>query len=93
MKRFFLFIGAVIVGLAVGGLLVLHHVVRKAVTSPPVSDRPAPTSKKAPPMDTWQAGLKPDTRTDYTTDQAATKRLMKKLQREETRQRPQEERN
>jgi hypothetical protein len=44
-------------------------------------------------MDEWQAGIKPDTRTDYTSDPAATKRLMEKLRQEELRQRPQEGRN
>ena len=44
-------------------------------------------------MDGWQAGIKPDTRTDYTSDPATTKRLMEKLRQEELRQRPQEGRN
>ena len=41
----------------------------------------------------WQAGIKPDTRTDYTSDPATTKRLREKLRQEELRQRPQEGRN
>ena len=57
------------------------------------SDKRAPTPTAAKPMDGWQAGLKPDTRTDYTSDPAATKRLMEKLRQEELRQRPQEGRN
>ena len=93
MKRIFLFIGAVIAGLAVCGLLVLRHVVRTTVNVPPASDLPTTAPKKAPPMAAWQAGLKSDTRTDYTPDPVATKRLLKKLQREELRQRPQEGRN
>lgn len=93
MKRMHLFIVAVIVGLAVCGALALRHAVRTAVTVPPVSDLPAPTPPASHPMDVWQAGIKPDTRTDYASDPAVTKRLMEKLRREELRQRPQEERN
>ena len=44
-------------------------------------------------MDAWQAGIKPDTRTDYAPDPAAKERLMEKLRQEELRQRPQEGRN
>ena len=93
MKRIPLIIASFLVGLVVCGLLLLRHAVRTAVRAPSVSDLPAPTPQTPQPMDTWQAGIKADTRTDYTPDPVATKRLMKKLRREELRQRPQEERN
>ncbi len=91
MKRLHVIIGALVVGLALCGWLVLRHVVRTTAKVPSVSDLPSPPASK--PMDVWQAGIKPDTRTDYTPDPAATKRLMKKLRQEELRQRPQEGRN
>ena len=84
---------ASVVGLGVCGLLTLRHAIRTAVTVPPVSDLPAPPTKNPQPFDGWQAGIKPDTRTDYTPDPVATKRLMAKLRQEELRQRPQEGRN
>lgn len=87
-----LIIVASVVGLALCGWLAVRHAVRTAVTVPPVSDLPAPPSASKP-MDTWQAGIKPDTRTDYTSDPVRTKRLMEKLRQEELRQRPQEGRN
>lgn len=93
MKRMHLIIVAFVVGLALCGWLVLRHAVRTAVTVPPVSDLPAPPPPASKPMDVWQAGIKPDTRTDYTPDPAKTKRLMEKLRQEELRQRPQEGRN
>ena len=93
MKRMHLIIVAVVVALALAGLLAVRHAVRTAVTVPPVSDLPAPTPSASKPMDGWQAGIKPDTRTDYTSDPATTKRLMEKLRQEELRQRPQEGRN
>lgn len=82
---------ASVVGLTLCGWLAVRHAVRTAVTVPPVSDLPAPSSSK--PMDAWQSGIKPETRTDYTPDPARTKRLMEKLRQEELRQRPQEGRN
>jgi hypothetical protein len=93
MKRMHLIIVALVVAFALCGLLVLRHAVRTAVTVPPVSDLPAPPPPASKPMDVWQAGIKPDTRTDYAPDPAATKRLMEKLRQEELRQRPQEGRN
>ena len=83
----------VISGLAVCGLLALRHAVRTAATVPPVSGVPSPTPQRPQPFDTWQAGIKPDTRADYAPDPATTKRLMEKLRQEELRQRPQERRN
>ena len=94
MKRMHLIIAAVVVALALAGLLAVRHAVRKAETVPPVSDLPAPPKKKAPqPMDVWQGSIKPDTRTDYAPDPAAKARLMEKLRQEELRQCPQEGRN
>ncbi len=90
MKRMHLLI-AFLLGFALCGVLALRHAIRTAVTVPPVSDLPAPPANQ--PMDAWQAGIKSDTRTDYTPDPAATKRLMEKLRQEELRQRPQEGRN
>ena len=90
MKRMPLLIAMIVVGLAVGGWLALRRAAPTAATVP--SNRPAP-SKKSPPMDAWQAGIKPDTRTDYTPDPAKTKRLLEKLRQEELRQKPQEGRN
>ena len=84
---------AFFVGLALCGWLALRHAARKAVTVSPVSHLPAPTPPAPKPMDVWQAGIKPDTRTDYTADPATTKRLMEKLRQEELRQKPQEGRN
>lgn len=93
MKRMHLIIAVSVVALAVGGILVVRHAIRTAPLVPPVSNLPAPPRKKIQPIDAWQAGIKPDTRTDYTPNPAAKKRLREKLQREERRQRPQEERN
>ena len=93
MTRMLLIIVAFVIGLALGGWLTLRHAMRTAVTALPVSDLPAPTASASKPMDGWQAGIKPDTRTDYTSDPATTKRLMEKLRQEELRQRPQEGRN
>ena len=93
MKRMHLIIVAFVIGLALCGWLTLRHAIRTAVTVPPVSDLPAPTPSPSKPMDGWQAGIKPDTRTDYASDPAATKRLMEKFRQEELRQRPQEGRN
>lgn len=93
MKRMHLIIVAFVVVLALCGLLAVRHAARTAVTVPPVSDLPAPTPKQSQPMDAWQAAIKPDTRTDYTPDPAAKRRLMDKLRQEELRQRPQEARN
>ena len=80
-----------VVGLALCGWLAVRHAVRTTVTVPPVSDPLAPSSSK--PMDAWQSGIKPDTRTEYAPDLARTKCLMEKLRQEELRQRPQEGRN
>lgn len=91
MKRLHVIIVPLVVGLALGGWLALWHAMRAAVKMSPVSELPSPSASR--PMDVWQAGIKPDTRTDYTPDPAATKRLMKKLRQEELRQRPQEGRN
>ena len=94
MKRMHLIIVAVVVALALAGLLAVRHAVRTAVTVPPVSDLPAPPKKKASqPMDVWQGSIKSDTRTDYAPDPAPKARLMEKLRQEELRQRPQEGRN
>ena len=93
MKRMHLVIIAIVAGLALCGMLALRHAVRTAVTVTPLSDLLAPTPQKPQPFDAWQAGIKADTRTDYTPDSAATKRLMAKLRVQELRQRPQEGRN
>ena len=94
MKRMHLIIVAVVVALALAGLLAVRHAVRTAVTVPPVSDLPAPPKKEAPkPMDVRQGSIKADTRTDYAPDPAAKARLIEKLRQEELRQRPQEGRN
>ena len=93
MKRMHLIVIASVAAFAVGGFLVVRHAIRTAPLVPPESDLPAPPPRKAQPIDAWQAGIKPDTRTDYTPDPAATKRLLEKLRREERRQRPLEERN
>jgi hypothetical protein len=94
MKRMHLIIIAVVVALAVAGLLAVRHAVRTAVTVPPVSDLPAPPKNEASqPMDAWQGAIKADSRTDYAPDPAAKARLMEKLRQEELRQRPQEGRN
>lgn len=93
MKRMHFIIVAFVVGLALCGWLTLRHAIRTAVTVPPVSTLPAPTPPASTPMDDWQAGIKPDTRTDYAANSATTKRLMEKLRQEELRQRPQEGRN
>ena len=47
MKRMHLIIAAVVVALALAGLLAVRHAVRTAETVPPVSDLPAPPKKKA----------------------------------------------
>jgi hypothetical protein len=91
MKRMHLIILFVGVALLVIGSLVVRHGIRTAVTVRPISDLPTPPAAR--PMDALQSGLKLDRRTDYTTDPAATKRLMEKLRQEELRQRPQEARN
>ena len=93
MKRMHLILTISAAALAVGGFLVVRHAIRTAPLVPPESDLPAPPPKKAQPIDAWQSGIKPDMRTDYTADPAATKRHLEKLRREERRQRPQEERN
>ncbi len=93
MKRMHLIVIASVAAFAVGGFLVVRHAIRTAPIVPPESDLPAPPRKKVLPIDSWQAAIRPDTRTDYTPDPAAAKRLHEKLQREEMRQRPQEGRN
>jgi hypothetical protein len=94
MKRMHLIVVAVVVSLALAGLLAVRHTGRTAVTAAPVSDLPVPPRKKAsPPMDVWQGSIKADTRTDYAPDSVAKARLMEKLRQEELRQRPQEGRN
>jgi hypothetical protein len=94
MKRMHLIIFAIVVVLALAGLLAVRHAGRTAVTVPPVSDLPVPPKKKASqPMDVWQGSIKADTRTEYAPDSAAKARLMEKLRHEELRQRPQESRN
>jgi hypothetical protein len=90
MKRMHLIV-IVVIALILTGLLALRHAVRTSVAVASVSD--LPPSPVANAMDAWQAGIKPDTRTDYTSDPATTKRLMEKLRQEELRQRPQEARN
>lgn len=88
-----LIIVAFAAGLALSGWLALRHAVRTAVTVPPVSELPAPAGAALKPMEVWEAGIKPDTLTDYTPEPAAMKRLREKLRQEELRQRPQEESN
>ena len=93
MKRMHLILTLSAAALAVGGFLVVRHAIRTAPIVPPESDLPAPPRKKVQPIDSWQAAIRPDTRTDYTPDPVATRCLQEKLQREEMRQRPQEGRN
>ena len=93
MKRMHLIIGALVVVLALCGLLAVRHSLRPAVAVPPVSDLLARPPKPSQPMDTWQGAIKADHRTDYTADPVAIKRLRERLRQEELRQRPEEGRN
>ncbi|MBP6505966.1 MAG: hypothetical protein KA257_00245 [Opitutaceae bacterium] len=77
-----------IAGLAVCGLLVRRHVVRHAVPAP-LEDTEA---RQLRAINDWQRGLRLDSRTDYGRKPADLV-PMDKLQREERRQRPEEQRN
>lgn len=93
MKRMHLILAVAVAALAVGGILVVRHAIRTAPLVPSESDTPAAPGRKGHPIDTWQAAIRVDTRTDYTPDPAVARRLREKLEREEMRQRPQEGRN
>lgn len=71
-------------GILVCGLVALRHAVRTAAPDP---EAPRPTeNRKLVPLDDWQGGIRLDAHPDYAD-------AMKKLQREERRQRPEEQRN
>jgi hypothetical protein len=86
----FIYFAIALAGLTVCGLIVLRHAVRHAPLEPAVSDLPKPT-RGVPPVDNWQGNIRVDTRTDYPSK--PMRDLLKKLQQEEIRQRPQEGRN
>lgn len=67
------------------GTIILCRELRRAPLLPN-SERPAQ------PLNAWQAGIKPDQRTDYRSA-AERARLMEKLRQEERRQKPEEGRN
>jgi len=81
----------VVVVIAVIGLLAGTYFLYREVKRAPL--RPPDDNHRPQPMNAWQAGVKPDARTDYTTDAATPRQLMEKLRAEEIRQRPQEGRN
>lgn len=87
----------VIVALAVVTLLSMRQR-RPATTQALLLAAPAPAVATQPatapqPMNTFQSSVKLDTRTHTTPDAEAKRRLLERLQREETRQKPQEQRN
>lgn len=78
-------------GLIVAGLLLLRQS-RRAPAAPTLAQPAAPVSPTAR-MDSFQSGVKLDTRTGTVPDSAAKRRLLERLQREEKKQRPTEGRN
>ena len=78
----FLLIG----GVFVCGLLVLRHAVRTAAPEPPPGNEDPTETRQARAVDDWQRGIRLDSRPDYAD-------AMRKLQQEERRQRPEEQRN
>ncbi|MDO8545500.1 MAG: hypothetical protein Q7S40_34085 [Opitutaceae bacterium] len=88
----------VITALALCALLILRHQRRGEPTLDPRPTVPAASTaaqppKAAQPMDAFQAGVKLDTRTGTAPDADAKRRLMERLQREEERQEPRNQRN
>lgn len=77
-----------IAGLIVCGLLVRRHVVRHAAPAP----RDGTEARQMRALNDWQRGVQLDSRTDYER-KPADPVSMEKLQREERRQRPEEQRN
>jgi hypothetical protein len=78
---------AVLIAAAVllAGTIILCRELRRAPLLPN-QERPAQ------PVNAWQAGIKPDQRTDYGSA-AERARLLERLHKEERRQRPEEGRN
>lgn len=90
MKRMiaWIFIGVGV--LAVGGLVVLRHVARKAGEVP--APRPA-AARDGAAFDAWQGSMRVAPPAGYETDAETKRRLREKLRAEEMRQRPWEGRN
>lgn len=84
-----------VAGLSVSGLLVLRHACRRAPLLPPAHDYdlPSPAQRTLSPADCQRGRVGIKARADRQLLPVATGRLMKKLRREELRQRPQEGRN
>lgn len=78
-----------IVGLVVAGYLVHRHQ-RRVALPPAIAPAAATEVRDLHAVDTWQRGIRLDTRFDYTKLDPA---IREKLRREEERQRPQEGRN
>jgi len=88
----------VFAGLALCALLFLQRHRRVERSSLPRVGTPSPTVVTQPPsspqpMDAFQTGVKLDTRTGAQPEAEAKRQLLKRLQREEERQKPQEQRN
>ena len=93
MKRMTIVL-ALLTGLAVCGLLVLRHTRRVTVApTPPPLAQSARDARDLRAFDAWQSNIKLDLNTDYTPDALAKQRLMERLRREESKQRPAEGRN
>ena len=100
-----LMLAFVFAGLALCAVLALRHY-RRSVAKPaaaavaPAGSPAVPTATNTPvpatpvqPMDVFQSGVKLDSRTSTTPDAEAKRRLIERLQREEERQRPEQQRN
>jgi len=90
MKRMIIVL-AMLAGLAGCGLLVLRHARRAPATRRALSA--AQASRDVRVVDAWQSKIKLDLNTDYLPDALAKQRLMERLRREESKQRPAEGRN
>lgn len=94
----------VLIGLALCALLVWRHHRRSVATPPAPAVAPVaaasvstattpPVVTPVPPMDTFQSGVKLDSRTSTTPDAETKRRLLERLQAEGRRQRPELQRN
>lgn len=82
-----------VIGLAVGGVILVRELRRAPVRSnDPVVTR-TPRRSSLTPMDRLQSGVTLDQSTDYTPDARARRRAVEILRREELRQNPREGRN
>jgi hypothetical protein len=83
------FVILLLAGLATCGILLRRPAPRVPTGAAPVP----PRVENLQPVDVWQQSIRLAPAGDYQADEAARRRLIEKLRREEERQRPQEGRN